>query len=164
MLVPSPFSASSSLSILRSAKLSRTPPVGLIGAVCLCEAAGALRAAGARHCQWTESLTLPGSPLTRRTIPTPLVIVFTLTPPPLPEFMCAFLPSSVSFLSSLSLLLFLSVSFPAPLQSSSFSLPTTHQPPALTQREKDSGIGSQYPTKRAWMMFQFKGSEDRQVE
>lgn len=61
MLAPSPFSASSSLSILRSAKLSRTPPVGLIRAVCLCEAAGALRAAGARHCQWTESLTLPGS-------------------------------------------------------------------------------------------------------
>lgn len=61
MLAPSPFSASSSLSILRSAKLSRTPPVGLIRAVCLCEAAGALGAAGARHCQWTESLTLPGS-------------------------------------------------------------------------------------------------------
>lgn len=61
MHAPSPFSASSSLSILRSAKLSRTPPVGLIRAVCLCEAAGALGAAGARHCQWTERLTLPGS-------------------------------------------------------------------------------------------------------
>jgi len=61
MLAPSPFSGSSSLSILRSAKLSRTPPVGLIRAVCLWEAAGALGAAGARHCQWTESLTLPGS-------------------------------------------------------------------------------------------------------
>lgn len=86
MLAPSPSSASSSLSILRSAKLSRTPPVGLIRAVCLCEAAGALGAAGARHCQWTERLTLPGS-RTQTHDPRFPCYCFHLNPPP--SFSCS---------------------------------------------------------------------------
>ena len=94
MLAPSPFSASSSLSILRSAKLSRTPPVGLIRAVCLCEAAGALGAAGARHCQWTESLTLPGSRTLTHDPRSPCYCFHLnpLLPVSLPECMCAHLP------------------------------------------------------------------------
>lgn len=87
MLAPSPSSASSSLSILRSAKLSRTPPVGLIRAVCLCEAAGALGAAGARHCQWTERLTLPGS-RTQTHDPRFPCYCFHLNPTP-PSFSCS---------------------------------------------------------------------------
>lgn len=101
MHAPSPFSASSSLSILRSAKLSRTPPVGLIRAVCLCEAAGALGAAGARHCQWTERLTLPGSCTQTHASRSPCYC-FHLNP-----FLLAFLPTWVyacAFLISISCL------------------------------------------------------------
>lgn len=129
MHAPSPFSASSSLSILRSAKLSRTPPVGLIRAVCLCEAAGALGAAGARHCQWTERLTLPGS-CTQTHASRSLVIVFTLTlscslpclpgsvraPSSSPSYACVF-----PFPPCLSL----------PLSSLSFAL----RPPSLSSRQ-----------------------------
>lgn len=144
MLAPSPSSASSSLSILRSAKLSRTPPVGLIRAVCLCEAAGALGAAGARHCQWTERLTLPGSRTETRNPRFPCYC-FHLNPlSPAPAYFP--LSECVSFSS---FLLHLSLLAPVcrpvylliPVCRSLFlSFPSTH--PQTWQRERDSSSSS----------------------
>lgn len=162
MLAPSPFSASSSLSILRSAKLSRTPPVGLIRAVCLCEAAGALRAAGARHCQWTESLTLPGS-RTQTHAPRSPCYCFHLNPFLLASlhtwvYVCA--PSSPA-VSSVSFSCFLPWPFFLPflclpslyclsLSILPPSLPPTHPAPlilSLLYRERDSSIRRKFHTK-----------------
>lgn len=162
MLAPSPFSASSSLSILRSAKLSRTPPVGLIRAVCLCEAAGALGAAGARHCQWTESLTLPGSrtqthaprspcycfhlnPFLPASLPALLSVCVCVRLPPLPSSLFC-LHLLLSFFAPVSLF---SVFLLFTVYRSSSSLPPT---PSLLfslspHRERDNSIRRKYHTK-----------------
>lgn len=168
MLAPSPFSASSSLSILRSAKLSRTPPVGLIRAVCLCEAAGALRAAGARHCQWTESLTLPGS-RTQTHAPRSPCYCFHLNPfllASLPTWVYVHAPSSPSissvsscflpwlFFCPLSSLLSIALhppSFPPPYPAS-----PSHSLSTLTERGTAASGGNTTQRNR-WLLLQWKG-------
>lgn len=142
MHAPSPFSASSSLSILRSAKLSRTPPVGLIRAVCLCEAAGALGAAGARHCQWTERLTLPGSCTQTHASRSPCYC-FHLNP-----FLLAFLPTWVyacAFLISISCLC------PPPSPSLS-SLSIALRPPSFVS------VSIRTTQRNGWMQLQWEGN------